>query len=82
MPNLAPSALAVLEIIAKHDGEWNWYQIGRAAFDIMSDDPGFRLSSLVESGLVTEELAAGETISRFRLTSMGKQLIGPDGEGR
>jgi hypothetical protein len=75
MPQLINPKLEVLRIIAKHDGDWNWYQIGRAAFDILSEHSEIKLSDLISADLVGERSVEGEQLPKVSLTEQGRKLL-------
>jgi hypothetical protein len=75
MPQLINPKLEVLRIIAKHDGDWNWYQIGRAAYDILSEHSEIKLSDLISADLVGERSVEGEQLPKVSLTEQGRKLL-------
>jgi hypothetical protein len=75
MFQLTEPKLEVLRIIEKHNGHWNWYQVGRAAFDIMSEHPEIALSGFVSAGLVEERTVDGEPLPKLSLTEKGKNAL-------
>jgi hypothetical protein len=75
MPQLTETKLEVLRIIEKHDGDWNWYQVGRAAFDIMSEHPEIKLSDFVSAGFVDEQIVEGEPLPKLSLTDKGRKAL-------
>lgn len=75
MPQLTYPKLEVLRIIEKHDDNWNWYQVGRAAFDILSEHPEIKLSDFVTAGLVDERTVEGEPLPKLSLSEKGRELL-------
>jgi hypothetical protein len=75
MPTFDEPRLSILRIVAKHDGEWNWYQVGRSAFDILTEHSSMKLSDLVSEGLVEEKPVEGEPLPRVQLTDAGKAIL-------
>jgi hypothetical protein len=75
MSKLTEPKLEVLRIIEKHDGDWNWYQVGRAAFDIMSEHPEIKLSDFVSAGLVNERIVEGEPLPKLLLTEKARMTL-------
>lgn len=75
MPQLIHPKLEVLRIIEKHDGDWNWYQIGRAAFDILTEHSEIKLSDLIAADLVDERSVEGEQLPKVSLTEKGRKLL-------
>ncbi|MEX0718985.1 MAG: hypothetical protein WD066_20490 [Planctomycetaceae bacterium] len=73
MKPLNPAQLKLLEMIGQHDGEWNWYKVARAAFDLFSDNPGLKFSDL--DGLIREEIVEGEQLPRMWLTEAGRAVL-------
>jgi hypothetical protein len=75
MHQLTEPKLEVLRIVEKHDGDWNWYQVGRAAFDIMSEHPEIMLSDFVSAGFVVERTVEGEPLPKLSLTEKGRRAL-------
>lgn len=75
MPQLTHPELEVLRIVGKHDGNWNWYQVGRAAFDILSEHPEIKLTDFVSADLVDERTVEGEPLPKLSLTEKGRKLL-------
>lgn len=75
MPQLIHPKLEVLRIIGKHDGDWNWYQIGRAAFDILSEHSEIKLSDLISADLVDERSVEVEQLPKVSQTEKGRKLL-------
>lgn len=75
MTKLSEPKLEMLRIIAKHNGDWNWYQVSRAAFDIMTEHPDIKLSEFVSAGLVIERFVEGEPLAKLSLTQKGRDAL-------
>jgi DNA-binding HxlR family transcriptional regulator len=74
----------ILRAIAKHDGEWYWYQLDRAISGVSPDCIGpftIELNELAAEGLIeirnTPDLAGGV---RYWLTEAGKSLLAAEPE--
>jgi hypothetical protein len=68
------SELIILRIILEHDGEWNWYKVGRRCMSLL--DPGqIDLKSLKDAHLVSEHRVDGEPLPRLRITGEGKTVL-------
>ena len=67
----------ILKCVAKHDGQWSWYQLDRA----LSYDEnlpiihrlGEALRTLEQEGLICAEEIEGHT--RYSLTKLGEQQV-------
>lgn len=75
MTTLSLSQIEVLELIGKHDGEWNWYKVSRAKFDLFVESPELNSWNYVADGLVREQVVAGEPLPRLFLTDAGKAAL-------
>jgi hypothetical protein len=75
MTTLSPSQIEILELIGKHDGEWNWYKVSRAKFDLFVESPELRSWNYVADGLVREQVVEGEPLPRLFLTDAGKNAL-------
>ena len=65
----------IIRLIQKHEGQWNWYQIQRAAIDIFAEHPDLKLSEFMAEALVEETPVAGEPLSRVQITGRGRALL-------
>ena len=69
---------AILELIAAHDGEFNWYSLDRALLGKIGTVSGMMqsLKDLKSEGMITEEQVEGyPSMPRYRITDRGKQAI-------
>jgi hypothetical protein len=69
----------ILLLVARHDGDWYWYQIDRALSDPNSDciGPFFdEIKELVAEGLIEIRASSGcEQAERYWLTDAGKLAV-------
>lgn len=66
---------AILRIVQKHEGELNWYQVHRAAFDIFAEHPDLKPSEFIADGLLEEKPVSGEPLPRIHTTALGRTLL-------
>jgi hypothetical protein len=72
---LTRSQRILLEAIDKHDGEWNWYKLGRLCLSQLDSPADFVLGPFLDAGYVEEKLVEGEPLPRLRTTQAGKEAI-------
>lgn len=77
--SLSKSHRLLLEMIYAHDGEWNWYKLGRACLGRLDSPADFTLTPLLHSGLVEEVRFENEPLPRLRITAAGKAVLDPCG---
>ena len=65
----------ILETIYCHDGEWNWYKLGRACINLLDSPADLTLKPLLKAGLVEERLVADEPLPRLHVTAAGKAAL-------
>jgi len=65
----------LLETIHTHDGQWNWYKLGRACLGLLDSPADFVLEPLFEAGYVEEHSIENEPLPRLQLTDLGKQAL-------
>lgn len=75
MTRLTASQRLLLEAIAKYDGQWNWYKLGRLCLFKLDSPDDFVLSPLVDAGYVEERPFEGEPLPRLHLTDRGKAAL-------
>lgn len=68
------SELIILGVIHDHDGEWNWYKVGRRCINLV-DPSQLSLKPLTEAQLVEERIVDGEPLPRLFVTELGKSLL-------
>jgi hypothetical protein len=76
---LTRSQKLLLDAIRRHNGEWNWYQLGRAMLAKLDSPEDFTLQPLLDGGLVEECVVPGEPISRLVITIDGERALGTKG---
>ena len=72
---LSRSQLILLEAIYAHDGEWNYYKLGRACLSRLDSPADFTLRPLLDSGLIEEQNAEDEPLPRLYMTDAGKRAV-------
>jgi hypothetical protein len=75
MMTLTASQRLLLETIAKYDGQWNWYKLGRLCLSKLDSPGDFALSPLVDAGYIEERAFEGEPLPRLHLTDRGKSAL-------
>lgn len=68
------SELIILGVIHDHDGEWNWYKVGRRCINLV-DPSQLSLKTLTEGKLVEERQVEGDPLPRLFVTELGKSLL-------
>lgn len=68
------SDLVILQIILEHDGEWNWYKVGRRCMSLLDPDQ-ITLKPLKDAHFVSEHRIEGEPLPRLRITEEGKSFL-------
>jgi len=71
--NLTPSQKVLLKTIAEHDGQWNWYQLGRVCLSKLDSPADFELKTLREAGYLEERHLEGENLDRLHITEIGRR---------
>jgi hypothetical protein len=72
---LKSSQRIILETIRDHDGEWNWYKVGRTCISRIFDPSELTLKPLLDAGLIEERQCADEPLPRLYVTSAGKSAL-------
>ena len=72
---LTRSQRILLETIDKHDGEWNWYKLGRVCLSQLDSPADFTLKPFLDAGYVEERRCEGEPLPRLHLTRAGKESL-------
>lgn len=65
----------ILRLIQKHEGQWNWYQVHPAEFDIFAEHPDLIPSEFIADGLLEEKPVSGEPLPRLHTTALGRTLL-------
>ncbi len=73
--SLEQSQRLILETINAHDGEWNWYKVSRRCIGLLSSPSELKLSPLLDSGLIEEQVIADEPLPRLFVTKAGKAAL-------
>ena len=73
------SELVILGVILEHDGEWNWYKVGRRCMNLVNPDQ-LSLKSLIDGNLVEERLVDDEPLPRLFVTELGKSILETAGQ--
>jgi hypothetical protein len=72
---LEKSQKIILETIYCHDGEWNWYKLGRACINLLDSPADLTLKPLLSAGLVEERSVENEPLPRLHVTAAGKAAL-------
>lgn len=72
---LEKSQQILLETIFCHDGEWNWYKLGRACLHLLDSPADLTLKPLLSEGLVEERPVEHEPLPRLHITEAGKAAL-------
>lgn len=72
---LSQSQRALLEMVHSHDGEWNWYKLGRACIGMLDSPAELTLRPLLEAGFVEERPFKNEPLPRIHVTDKGRQQL-------
>ena len=72
---LSRSQLVLLKAIHAHDGEWNFYKLGRACLSKLDSPADFTLRPLLDFGLIEERNVDGEQLARLYVTEAGKVAL-------
>lgn len=72
---LAKSQQILLETLCQHDGEWNWYKLGRACITLLDSPADLTLTPLVKAGFIEERPVANEPLPRLYVTAAGKAAL-------
>jgi len=72
---LEKSQKIILETIYHHDGEWNWYKLGRACINLLDSPADLTLKPLLNAGFVEERPVANEPLPRLHVTAAGKSAL-------
>jgi hypothetical protein len=72
---LEKSQKIILEAIYRHDGEWNWYKLGRACIHLLDSPADLTLKPLLHAGFVEERPVADEPLPRLHVTAAGKAAL-------
>jgi len=78
MTVLTPSQRLLLETIRRHNGEWNWYKLGRACMHRLESPGDFTLEPLVRAGLVETRDSENESLPRILITKQGEAALDKD----
>jgi len=68
----------LLETIRAHQGEWNWYKLGRACLHRLESPAEFTLDPLVQAGLVETREFENEPLPRILITQRGEEALDGD----
>ncbi len=73
--SLSKSQRVLLETIFSHDGQWNWYKLGRACLSLLDSPADLTLKPLLDAGLVEERPVENEPLPRLHITDAGKEAL-------
>ncbi len=73
--NLSKSQRILLETIFAHDGNWNWYKVGRACLSLLDSPSELTLKPLLDARYVEERSTNNEPLPRLHVTEAGKQAL-------
>lgn len=73
--HIAESQRIILETINSHDGQWNWYKVGRVCIGLLDSPADLVLKPLLDAGYVEERAVEDEPLPRLHLTETGKQFL-------
>jgi hypothetical protein len=74
---LSRSQRVLLEAISKHNGEWNWYKLGRFCLPRLDSPADFTLKPLFDAGYIEGRPIEGEPLPRLYITELGEGAIRP-----
>ena len=72
---LEKSQKIILETICCHDGEWNWYKLGRACINLLDSPADLTLKLLLNAGFVEGRPVENEPLPRLHVTVAGKAAL-------
>jgi hypothetical protein len=73
--DLTRSQRILLEKIQQFDGEWTWYQLGRACLHRLDSPADFDLRPLRQAGLIEERRGEAENLSLLFITDLGRRAL-------
>ncbi len=65
----------ILETISTHDGEWNWYKVGRRCIGLVGKPGNLTLAPFLKAGLIVERKIENEPLPRLFMTETGKAAL-------
>ena len=72
---LSESQRVLLRAIHAHDGQWNWYKLGRACVGSLDSPADLTLKLLLDAGLIEERPFEGEPLPRLHVTEEGSEVL-------
>ncbi|QVL31400.1 hypothetical protein KIH39_21520 [Telmatocola sphagniphila] len=72
---LSKSQRIILEKINSHNGEINWYKLGRACIALLANPADFSLQPLLDAEYIREQAVENEPLPRLHITDSGRVAL-------